>query len=184
MNWSQNTVESSRTRGRLISFRWLALVFIVGIVELVSTQYEPACHWFRTTLALLGVLTSIVWVPLIIYCGFVSWRNPDRRGQQATRIFYFAAALFSLHALWMASQTISAVHAGSIVKAAEQFNAAQGHCPATLKEMGIEEEFNNGQSVGHKGVSFYDGAVFYPGPFPFSMNMYQCPGGPWTYETD
>jgi hypothetical protein len=108
----------------------------------------------------------------------------DRREQQARRIIYFVVAFFALHALLMASQTISAINAGRLVRAAEQFNAEHGYCPALWKEMGIEEDFDHEQSRGYKGIAFYNGAVFYPGILPFSMNMYQCPGGPWTYFTD
>jgi hypothetical protein len=184
MNLPENTIESSRPRRRLISLHWLALVFIVGIVEAINAQYEPVNHWSRMALATLGVLASIVWVPLIIYGAFVSWRNPDRRRQQARRIICFVVAFFALHALLMATQTMPAIHADRLVKAAEQFKAEHGYCPTSLKEMGIQEDFDHGQSRGYKGIAYYDGAVFYPGIFPFSMNMYQCPGGPWTYSTD
>jgi hypothetical protein len=122
---------------------------------------------------MLGMLTSIVWIPLIVYGAFVSWRNRDRRGQQARRIIYFVVAFFALHALLMTTQTMSAMHAGCLVKAVEQFNAEHGYCPALLKEMGIEEDFDQEQSRGYKGVAYYDGAVFYPGILPFSSVV--CP---------
>jgi hypothetical protein len=183
MNIPENAIESSRPRG-WISWPWLVLAFIVGVAEVINSQYEPANHWSLIALAMLAFLTAIVWVPLTIYGAFVAWRIPDRRGQQARRIFYFIVPLLALHALLMTTQTISAIHAGRLVKAAEQFNAEHGYCPALLKDMGLEEDFDHDQSRGYGGIAYYDGDIFYPGILPFSMNMYHCPGGPWTYHTD
>jgi hypothetical protein len=164
--------------------RWLALAFVAGAVEAFHAHYEQVNHWSGLGLAMLGILTSILWIPLLIYGAFVSWRKPDCRRKQARRLIYFVVALLALHALLMTTQTVSAIRAGRVVKAAEQFNAIHGHCPTSLKELGMKEDFDHGQSRGYKGIAYYNGAVFYPGILPFSMNEYQCPGGPWTYSTD
>jgi hypothetical protein len=50
--------------------------------------------------------------------------------------------------------------------------------------MGIVKEADRGQIAGINGIAYYDHTAFYPGPFPFSMNLWKCDLERWEYETD
>jgi hypothetical protein len=121
---------------------------------------------------------------LIVYSAFVAWRAPARRGQQARRIGYCFIAVFTLYGTFTCQQSVPAKFASELIERVKAYKSVHARCPFRLADMGIEEETENGQSRGINGIAYWDGDVFYPGPFPFSMNMWKCDTGRWEYSMD
>lgn len=71
-----------------------------------------------------------------------------------------------------------------LIERVKAYKSVHARCPFQLADMGIEEQTDHGQEVGIDGISFYDGAAFCPGPFPFSMNTWNCVTERWEYFMD
>jgi hypothetical protein len=176
--------RGSETRKRFVFWICGALVLFAIAAEIFGRRFEPVRHWSGMMARVMLLLTSIVWVPLIVYSAFVAWRAPARRGQQARRIGYCFIAVFTLYGTFTCQQSVPAKFASELIERVKAYKSVHARCPFRLADMGIEEETENGQSRGINGIAYWDGDVFYPGPFPFSMNMWKCDTGRWEYSMD
>jgi hypothetical protein len=172
------------TRRRFGFWICAALVLFAVASQIIGQRFEPVRHWSGMMAKATLLLTSLVWVPLIVYSAFVAWRAPARRRQQARRIGYCFIAVLTLYAALVSQQSVPAKFASELIERVKAYKTVHARCPSRLADMGIEEETENGQSRGINGIAYWDGDAFYPGPFPFSMNMWKCETGRWEYSMD
>ncbi len=81
----------------------------------------------------------------------------------------------------------------AVINAVESYKSQTGHLPETVDQVGFKTRQVNGQDYGTDwwGINYYkaipgtgSSVVMFPGPLPFSMNLYDLDGRDWKYLTD
>jgi hypothetical protein len=171
----------------------LFALFAIGVCVL-ATRNEPVRHWeTRIYFAWPILLASPALFPWLIYSIYVIWRRPERRKVQAKRIGYVLTIFAALSMAWVFEQSARGAYAERIIEAVNSYKKQYGRYPDSLDQVGFKTRYENGQDRGSDvwGIAYigdkFSGvspAVFYPGPLPFSMNIYELNEGHWTYSED
>jgi hypothetical protein len=155
----------------------------------LATWIEPVRHWeVRVYFALPVLFASPLLIPWLLYSLYVIWRRPERRRTQGQWVGYILATFAAVSMAWVLQQSDSGAYAERIIEAVESYKREHGHYPENLEQVGFKIHYENGQNRGPEwGIAYLGGSaasLFYPGPLPFSMNMYEFDKQRWTYSQD
>jgi hypothetical protein len=173
---------------------WVLFALFATAASMLATWNEPVRHWeTRIYFAWPILLASPVLIPWLFYSVYVIWRHAGRRRKQGQWVGYVFATFAAVSMAWVLEQSARGEYAERIIKAVESYKTRHGRYPETLEQVGFKTRFENGQNTGsdrwgiaYVGDSVGGGspAVFYPGPLPFSMNVYRFNEARWTYSED
>jgi hypothetical protein len=146
----------------------------------LATWIEPVRHWgVRIYFALPVLLASPLLIPWLLYSLYVMWRKPERRRTQGQWVGYILGTFAAVSMTWVLQQAASGAYAERLIKAVEAYKTEHGQYPGNLEQVGFKIQWGIAYVGGGSAAS-----LFYPGPLPFSMNMYEFYKQRWTYSRD
>jgi hypothetical protein len=189
-NADQAPVNEAPRSSLLVVLPWVLFSLFAVQAAVLAKWGEPVSHWvFTAYLPWLTLFASPILIAWILYSLSVIWRFPERRRWQAQCLGYVLAFIAATSTAWLIPQFARAAYAETVIQAVRSYRDRHGQYPADLEQLGIKVHYANGQDTGTErwGISYLgrgSPVIAYPGPIPFSMNVYEFDSGHWTYSED